>query len=137
MTPATQLFPHRPDEGVFGDCYRTAIACLLDLPPEDVPHHHRVLEGNEQRALMDEWLEPRGLRLVLFAWPCQVTDILEVMGVVNPDAHYLVSGQSPRGTDHTVVAKGGEIIHDPHPEGGGLVGPCSDGHCWIELLVRR
>ena len=38
MTPHKQLNRHRPEEGVFGDCYRTAIACLLDLRPQDVPH---------------------------------------------------------------------------------------------------
>jgi hypothetical protein len=36
-----QLFRHKPDEGVFGDCFRTAIACILELdaiPTEDVAH---------------------------------------------------------------------------------------------------
>ena len=33
-----QLNEHNPDEGVYGDCYRTAIGCLLNIPPEFVPH---------------------------------------------------------------------------------------------------
>jgi len=29
---------HNPESGIFGDCQRTAIACLLDKHPSDVPH---------------------------------------------------------------------------------------------------
>lgn len=28
-----QLFRHHPEQGIFGDCHRTAIACMLDLEP--------------------------------------------------------------------------------------------------------
>ena len=36
MTPQNQLHKHDPANGVYGDCGRTAIACLLDLHPS--PH---------------------------------------------------------------------------------------------------
>ena len=38
MTPQTQLNKHDPANGVYGDCGRTVIACLLDLHPSEVPH---------------------------------------------------------------------------------------------------
>src|SRR5437879_5835280 len=33
-----QRFQHDPDGGVWGDCHRTAIACALGLPRDEVPH---------------------------------------------------------------------------------------------------
>ncbi len=39
----------------------------------------------------------------------------------NKDIPYMVSGLSPRGVLHVVIFKNGEMIHDPHPSGEGLV----------------
>ena len=64
MTPHKQLIKHDPENGQWGDCGRTAIACLLDLHPSDVPH---FWEGPE-RADRDpetecrKWLAERGCR---------------------------------------------------------------------------
>ena len=33
-----QLHKHDPDNGVWGDCHRTAIGCLLDIEPELIPN---------------------------------------------------------------------------------------------------
>ena len=45
------------------------------------------------------------------------------MALGAPDAYYLMGGMSLRGKPHCVVCLGGEMVHDPHPDGGGLVGP--------------
>ncbi len=37
MLQHRQLFLHEPERRSFGDCHRTALACLLNLPPEEVP----------------------------------------------------------------------------------------------------
>lgn len=39
----------------------------------------------------------------------------------NPDKPYMVSGMSPRGFQHVCIYKNGELFHDPHPDGTGLV----------------
>lgn len=33
-----QLNKRDPENGVFGDCYRTAVACILDKHPSEVIH---------------------------------------------------------------------------------------------------
>lgn len=38
MIPQHQAFRHDPDNGVYGDCARTAFATLLGVPRDDVPH---------------------------------------------------------------------------------------------------
>lgn len=135
MTPHKQLFRHRPDEGVFGDCQRTAIACLLDLDPSQVPHHHRHLPDGEQRRLLDEWLAPRGLKVVFMAFRCEPAEMLAVMKVANPGLFYMLSGTSRTGVNHVVIAQDDRVVHDPSLDDSGIIGPCDDGCTYIEFLV--
>ena len=89
MTPHTQTIladPARNDghdaDGNPGDCYRTAIACLLDLEPESVPHFVAAGEGKWWDATQ-EWVKARGL--TTYPLPGLDEDDLETLGV-GPDA---------------------------------------------------
>lgn len=132
-----QLFRHDPANGVYGDCFRTAVACLLDLDPQLLPHDHCELEDGEQMRRMNAWLARRDLVLINFGFPADrpVADLLASMvHAVGRECRFLLSGASPRGTCHVVVAHPTGIIHDPHPDGGGLVGPCPDGFWHITFV---
>lgn len=130
-----QRFRHDPDAGVYGDCARTALACLLDLEPEEVPHKHERLPSGGQVAMFREWLEGRGLTLAFFAFSCSVEEVLGLMAVCNPGVPFIMSGRSPRGFNHCVIAAGNTFVHDPSPDGGFLVGPCEDDHVYVELVT--
>ena len=136
MTPHKQLFRHDPDNGIYGDCFRTAIACMLDLPVEEVPHfNHDNPGGIIGWERVQKWLAPRGLTIYACAYSSSVEDVLATFGETNPGMYAMIVGQSPRGTNHNVIALNGKIIHDTAIDGGGLVGPCDDGYVWINLLV--
>ena len=142
MTPHLQMFRHDPENGVHGDCFRTAIACLLDMAPGDVPHFNspELIDMNAQNQLARDWLAERGLALIEFAWPAESVTFDELIanlraGAGSDDLHFMLTGQSPRGTCHVVIANGSGIVHDPHPDGGGLVGP-SDGFWWGGFIGR-
>lgn len=134
-----QTILHDPANGKWGDCFRTCLACLLDLDPHEVPHfmHGGDLDMGEVWASVDEWLSERGLQRAVFAFQADVDEVLQTMGHMNPTVAYMLMGESPRGTNHEVVARGGEIVNDPHPEGGGLVGPADNGFVYVEMLVSR
>lgn len=145
MTPFKQLYRHRPEDGVWGDCFRTALGCLLDVPPDSVPHEHRDMSGDEQNALIETWLRERGLSLITFAYYGPGSDVSEPMSkddVLNHVAHFhrglnhLFSGRSPRGFDHVVVAADGKIVWDPHPDDAGIVAPCGDNLWWVNFVGR-
>lgn len=137
MTPHKQRFLHRPEQGQHGDCSRTVLACLLDLEPEEVPHWHEDLTGAEQDRRHREWLAERGLTLLHFAWHGVDRDWVDgAMRHWNPGHHYLLCGQSPRGTYHVVICCDGEMVHDPHPEGGGVIGPDSEGWWRVEFIGK-
>ncbi|TGS57733.1 hypothetical protein EN826_032355, partial [Mesorhizobium sp. M1D.F.Ca.ET.183.01.1.1] len=106
-----QLFRHATDKGVFGDCYRTAVACILDLEADQVPHVHRSITGLEQGELIDGFLA--GLGVTRLSIPFSIEGVqaaLDNASHWSKGLPYLFSGTSRNGTGHVVVAHGNRII---------------------------
>ena len=78
MKELKQLNLHRPEEGLIGDCFRTCIACLLDMPaPDHVPHAYELAgwdneNSTEAHKLLNEYLKTFNLRYV--EYPVQATE---------------------------------------------------------------
>lgn len=137
MTPHKQLFRHRPDQGTWGDCYRTAVACLLDLAPGDVPHvYDKGVDGETGMAVMRDFLASRGFVSVAMIYPGEwsLEEVLAHREQQVPGCAFLLIGRSRNNTDHVVVAKGGTLVWDPSLDDSGIVGPCGDGFWWCEYL---
>jgi len=147
MTPVDQEFPHDPDNGVAGDCYRACIASLLDVPTADVPHFlHDFPSAEEADRRVADFLRPLGLALVTFHYHGEGQTPIFPEGV-----HYILHGKSPRFsgkqadgsvTVHCVIATEGlKVVHDPHPTRHGILGAFEDpdtGDKWwaVSMLVR-
>ena len=146
MTPYKQLFPYDPKNGMIGDCYRTAIGCLLDMPPQDVPHfigdvttydeETDTCETGDALPAIQAWLRLRGLCVISIGFNCEeVQHVLDVLQSQNTIGWYcLLGGKSSNGTDHVVVCKDGYIVHDPSLTDSGIVGKESDGYFWVLFL---
>jgi hypothetical protein len=137
MIKRHQLFLHEPHNEIWGDCHRTAIACLLDKEPWEVPHFgqlHATTPNYDWRAAEREYLATLGLAMfdVVFG---DLESAFRFMDGWNYDIYYLMGGMSPRGTNHTVVCRGGEFYWDPHPAGGFLVGPMDCDFYQITVLI--
>jgi hypothetical protein len=132
-----QLFHHDPDNGIFGDCYRTCLANLFGMTPEEVPHFYRGREYDLEVAEAKEWLVARGFRLarVLFDGSARPQDVLYLFGANNLGLFYLFSGRSRTGCNHVVIARDDAIVHDPSLTDAGIIGPMSHGYYEIELLT--
>lgn len=138
MTPHKQMFRHEPASGIFGDCWRTAIACILDLHPTEVPHiSDRELPSAEFNRRTNEYLATQGMIKIEWAHPCgeaheeSLRILFNNMLIINPGIYYILSGRSRTGCNHAVVALGDKIVHDPSLDDAGIVGPCDDGFYWI------
>lgn len=135
-----QLFLHDPENGVWGDCYRTCIACILNLnSPEEVPHENRDVTDVEQWELIDNWLRPRGLlRITIPINGDAGVEAALASGTywVRNAVPFIFSGASRRGTCHAVVAQDGRIVHDPAWYDASVVGPERSGFMWVEYFVR-
>lgn len=87
-------------------CIASIAECELDAVDfscSDYPHSW------EQRAC--ELLAHLGLALVHVERP---------LALVPGDAFYIAHGESPRGLRHAVVYRKIHLVHDPHPDGGGI-----------------
>ncbi len=103
--------------GFIGNCHQAAVASLLELELEQVPHF----------AEQSDWWESFVDFALTHDFAVVVTDepILGVLGIMN--------GMSPRGNfRHSVVAEGAYMEHDPHPDLTGVV----DADEWWYLIPR-
>jgi hypothetical protein len=137
MIERKQLFRHDPEHGVYGDCHRTALACLLDLEPEQVPHFGENFESPEVFShRVAEWLSAQGWCEVSVPYQSTLDELLQCQEALNPDVYYLLGGKSRTGCGHTVIGCGGEIVWDPSLDNSGIVAPFdTDGLYWVTWLV--
>ena len=137
MTPHKQLNRHRPEAGEIGDCWRTSIACLLDMHPREVPHfvEHDFEDSATATRNLREWLAGIGLGMVEFPFSAPLEAMMSSIHAINPGSYYLLSGNSRNRCGHTVVACGDKIVWDPSIDDSGIVGPMDDGYYWVMFFV--
>lgn len=142
MTPVYQQEQHDLAKGIWGDCHRAALASLLDLPINDVPH---FCDGGppdwpeRERA----WLAGRGMLFLLGVVPVvSQSDALRYASLINPQPsqHFILSGASSAdGLNHSVVCRGERVVHDPDPEAltgqPALNGPLSDVRQYVARFL--
>ena len=137
MTPYKQLLNHAPDKGTWGDCYRTAVGCLLNVLPQEVPHFaDDGVTSDECDEKLLEWLSKRGLTRVLVPFDAiNYQPILNMMGGFNRSLFYILFGRSTTGCSHAVICYNDAIIHNPSRVDAEIVGPCDDGLYWLFFLA--
>lgn len=131
MTPHKQLISHDPANGAWGDCWRTCMACLLDMNPSEIPN---FVEGGDQLLAAKRaraWLKERGFHMIVV---CMLEEHAGAAAEWFGDALYILTGKSPNipNIAHCVVGRGPfEVVWDPARSGAGLAGP------WVEDDGRR
>ncbi len=121
MTPIYQQIKHDPDNNQFGDCMKACIASLLDLPYWEVPHFYESGTDEGFDKSLREFLSSQGLGLLDVGYVNWLEDEIPRFLLGQRNIFHLLSGETERGTYHSVVACDGHMIHDPHPTGSGLV----------------
>lgn len=105
MSKVTQTIFAGDSEGRVGNCMQAAVASLLDLQLEDVPHFCAV----------PDWLS------YLAIWSAQRGWAVRHRNADEPVVFGIACGPSPRGVEHATVMIDGEIVWDPHPSRDGLL----------------
>lgn len=103
-----------PERGIYGDCFRTAISCLLDVEPQDVPHWF-VNGGHDGiGAEVNTWLAERGLAYIEMNVQGVGDSWREHFKQERADFWHLLVIKSPRhDCDHVVVARNGVPVWCP------------------------
>ena len=98
-----------------GNCFSACIASMLGIPIEDVP---TFVNFPNWLGLANEFVKPFGFEMFMsvprFVEYCRSAKDSKYHG------YYIATGMGPRGFHHSVICKDGEVVHDPHPEGGGI-----------------
>lgn len=95
-----------------GNCWATVIACLLETKIEYVPNIEELFDCCDYFDILQKWLHTKG-----FEYVASTKEECESI-----DDFYMVSGKSPRGSfNHIVIYKNGQLVHDPHPSGDGIL----------------
>lgn len=98
MIKRKQIYFHNPENGAHGDCYRTCIACILEIPNFGVHY-----DDNEKFfAEADKYLASQFLARVIHAFDCTLEDLLKMQNHCNPDAYWILTGRSKNET--TIVS---------------------------------
>ena len=120
---------------VRGDCYRTCIACILDMDPGDVPNFVELYDRDFGR-MASQWMRETGHINIVSVLDWSLGEVLEYNESMHWGIHYILIGGTDRDTNHAVVARGGTVVHDPHPAGSGLTGPTDSGIFRTEHILR-
>jgi hypothetical protein len=143
MTPQLQT---ETEDGA-GNCFSACLASILGVPLASVPNFLRQQTAGEVPCMIDaadQWLRTNhGKRLITIELydaangpekgaPLTSQCVLNRLAHANAGEYVILSGESPRKRAdggrkyHSVVGRarvwGFEVIHDPHPDGGGIVG---------------
>ncbi len=142
MIEQKQLHLHRPEQNQYGDCWRTCIACILNVPPNNIPHYYEQLwkEGEnisqEVHAATNEFLADAGYGVQYIEIPvqCDEEQLRVYISHYFKDMYVIVGCNSKNG-GHSVIMKGYDYMWDPAIDNSGCVGPMEDGYYWIGFLV--
>ena len=121
--------------GLGGNCEGATIATLLGLELSEIPSFWNGCDietpalpknGIIYQRNLNNFLEKYGYKMLSLGVPRDpserdqqwVIDISKHLGI-----KHIVAGISPRGHMHSVIYEHGQLWHDPHPEGGGVI-PC-------------
>ena len=88
-----------------GNCLQASLASVLEVPLESVPHFSRDESDATFYAAVRRWLiAQHGLTVMCFP---------ESYWAEHQPVYHLISGRSPCGSEHVVVARDGDVVHDP------------------------
>ncbi|MDW3181758.1 hypothetical protein [Roseobacter sp.] len=145
MVRQKQRIRHNPARGKFGDCYRTCVAMVMGLDPEDVPH---FCDGNPEDvsglSSLRDWLQPQGFGVFqnIYTADTSFDQLMHSLSALSPGVPVIVTGLGAREVNHCVVAIDGEVFCDPSSGKASkepFLGPAvSDGEewWWIEVICR-
>lgn len=125
---------HQTRFGKEGNCWPACIASLFEVPLEEVDH--LACQHPDWLERTDEWLKARGLYYVEVPWIQEDGSGAPFPITCPPEGTLVIAGcWTKRKLPHVVIARveilkrnehghatafGLNLVHDPHPTGGGF-----------------
>jgi hypothetical protein len=106
-----------------GNCWASCIAAITGIPLEQVPNF--CLNESWLTDTID-WLKARNFGVCYVDSKVDGQDMPEETRLY-ANVPFIATGRSPRGDwYHCCVYGPGTLLHDPHPNGGGIMEPIRD-----------
>jgi hypothetical protein len=113
------VFMLKATEASDGDCLNACVASILEI---DITELADVPEGPEWFRVLLASLALRGFTVVELWGDDLLADDRRSYPAISPPGYAIAVGPSPRNEGHhAVVSQDGLIVHDPHPNGTGIV----------------
>lgn len=96
------------EKGIYGNCAQAAVASLLHMSLDEVPHFSESGDSVKENELLENFFADQGFNFISMFFN------------YIPEGLYLASGTTIRGTTHMVVMRDGKLEFDPHPDNTGL-----------------
>ena len=109
------------------DCIRACVATILEIPIETIPNF--MVEDRVEMWIdeLRQWLAPMGFSAMCLFF-LDETEEENTRGILCG-----AGGPGPRGKPHMVVWRDGQMVWDPHPDGGGIIGEPEDFLLFLPL----
>ena len=106
-----------------GNCFAAAMATILRISLDEAEGYLDGLDSTEKIEAhwweyLQKWLKPHALAALYLPWGPPAYP--ETYSYGKPGLIYIANGKGPRGHEHSVVYRDGELLHDPHPSSEGL-----------------
>lgn len=101
-----------------GNCLQACLASVLELPLDDVPDFCNEHPGEDEDA--SRWIKELAAWLEGYELTCLVANMHEGILPWWTTLYWIAGGKTHRRGYHSVVYKGQELAHDPHPDKVGL-----------------
>lgn len=120
MKPYYQLITNHSDHTP-GDCFRTCIACLLEIPPEQIPHVYETTKDSiEGIKHLNIFLKPKHLQYFEFDFQCDDFEDLKnfltsYQKIFTTEFWFIITGMTNSEQDlaHCILVNQYGNIHNP------------------------
>jgi hypothetical protein len=98
-----------------GNCFEAILASILEIPLDGIPSFGATSEPEGWMDDLNEWLQQFGVQAIQIMPTDRHMELLH-------GCYCEATIRSPRfyWLYHSVVVKGGEVVHDPHPSRASL-----------------
>lgn len=87
-----QQFEHDPENGIIGDCFRTSVACVLEVLPDKIDHVHAE-KYQEMESAINASIADLGYKYIEFPVLGDIDNVLDLADNYLQDTYWFLSGQ--------------------------------------------
>jgi hypothetical protein len=103
-----------------GNCFAACIASLFECDINEVPFLGKEESWEDYELRLNDFLR-KCYQVFMYVEEYDLDRYKHFFEVDLNDTYYIVGGDAERGYYHAVVYKNGQLAHDPHPSGVGLL----------------